>query len=177
MKFEATPLADCFIIHLERYSDDRGFFSRLFCVDEFQQQGIDYQVNQCNISSCSQKGTLRGLHYQNYPALEAKLVRCARGKIFDAVVDMRPDSATYLQAFTVTLDQDSLIALYVPPMFAHGYQALADDSEAIYFVSGAHSPNHERGIRYDDPKVAIPWPDVATQISVKDTSWPLLSDT
>jgi dTDP-4-dehydrorhamnose 3,5-epimerase len=174
MKFTETKLKGAFIIDLEHRSDNRGFFARTFCQKEFETHGLSPKVAQCNLSFNEKAGTLRGLHYQLPPATEAKLVRCLQGAIYDVIVDMRPDSSTYLQHVGVELSADNRRALYVPDMFAHGYQALVDGAEALYQVSEFYTPGVEQGLRYDDPALGIKWPLPATVISDKDQAWSLL---
>ncbi|MBD2113509.1 MULTISPECIES: dTDP-4-dehydrorhamnose 3,5-epimerase [Cyanophyceae] len=172
MIFEATNLKDAFVIDLEIRSDDRGGFARTFCAKEFEEHGLKPMVAQCNMSFNYKKGTLRGMHYQLAPAAETKLVRCTRGAIYDVIIDIRPDSPTYMQHFGIELTADNRKALYVPELFAHGYQALTDDAEVIYQVGEFYSPGYEQGIRYDDPTFGIKWPIPVTVISEKDGQWP-----
>lgn len=172
MIFEATNLKDAFVIDLEIRSDDRGGFARTFCAKEFEEHGLKPMVAQCNMSFNYKKGTMRGMHYQLSPAAETKLVRCTRGAIYDVIIDIRPDSPTYMQHFGIELTADNRKALYVPEMFAHGYQALTDDAEVIYQVGEFYSPGYEQGIRYDDPTFGIEWPIPVTVISEKDAKWP-----
>ncbi|MBD2106899.1 dTDP-4-dehydrorhamnose 3,5-epimerase [Nodosilinea sp. FACHB-13] len=172
MIFEATNLKDAFVIDLEIRSDDRGGFARTFCAKEFEEHGLKPMVAQCNMSFNYKKGTLRGMHYQLAPAAETKLVRCTRGAIYDVIIDIRPDSPTYMQHFGIELTADNRKALYVPELFAHGYQALTDDAEVIYQVGEFYSPGYEQGIRYDDPTFGIEWPIPVTVISEKDGQWP-----
>jgi len=174
MRFTSTDIAGVMIIDLELRSDDRGFFARSFCQDEFTENGLLPMVAQCNISHNHLAGTLRGMHYQLPPATEAKLVRCISGAIVDQIVDLRPDSATYLQHVSVELTADNRRSLYVPPMFGHGYQTLVDDAEVLYQVSERYTPGQERGLRYNDPALGLEWPIEVTRISDKDDSWPLL---
>ena len=174
MIFTETPLAGAFVLDLERRVDERGFFARTFCQKEFEAHGIPSLVAQCNVSFNPRRGTLRGMHYQVPPATEPKLVRCTRGAIFDAIVDMRPDSPTYLRPFTLQLDEENRRALYVPALFAHGYQALTDGAEVTYQVGEFYTPGREQGLRYDDPVIGISWPQPVTMISDKDRNWPLL---
>ena len=155
-------------------SDDRGFFARSFCQDEFTQNGLLPMVAQCNISFNHRAGTLRGMHYQLEPATEAKLVRCISGAIVDQIVDLRPGSPTYLQHVSVELTAENRRSLYVPPMFAHGYQSLVDGAEVLYQVSERYTPGQERGLRYNDPALGLEWPLEVTAISEKDNSWPLI---
>lgn len=175
MIFEETPLAGAFVIALDRRDDDRGFFSRAFCTQEFVDHGLKPVGVQCNLAANYRQGTLRGLHYQVPPAAEAKFFRCIRGANHHVIVDMRPDSPTYLRHFGIELSADNRLGLYVPELFAHGYQALTDGSEAFYMVSEYYTPGCERGLRYDDPQLNIQWPLAVTTISAKDTEWPLLS--
>jgi dTDP-4-dehydrorhamnose 3,5-epimerase len=175
MKFKETKLQGAFVLELEQRSDNRGFFARTFCRQEFEAHGLNPNVAQCNLSFNEKAGTLRGLHYQTPPATEAKFFRCIRGAIYDVIVDMRPGSPTYLQHFGIELTADNHLALYVPEMFAHGYQALEDGTEVLYQVSEFYTPGVEQGLRYDDPALGITWPMPTTVISEKDQSWPLLS--
>jgi dTDP-4-dehydrorhamnose 3,5-epimerase len=176
MKFEETCLKGAWLIDLDPVEDDRGFFARAFCQQEFAGHGLKPEVVQSNLSYNAQKGTLRGLHYQLPPAAEAKFIRCISGAIYDVIVDMRPDSPTYLQHVGVELSASNRQALYIPEMFAHGYQALADNAEVLYQVSEFYTPGVERGLRYDDPRLAIEWPAAVTVISDKDRDWPMLDE-
>lgn len=174
MKFEETKLQGAFIISLEPRQDHRGFFSRTFCAREFEAHNLRPAVAQCNISVNYSKGTLRGMHYQLPPATETKFIRCTKGAIYDVIIDMRPESTTYLQHIGVELSASNRLALYVPEMFAHGYQALTDNTEIFYQVSEFYTPNQERGLRYDDPALEIEWPLPISEISEKDANWSLL---
>ena len=167
-------LGGSFIVDPEPHEDARGSFSRIFCKDEFSVHGLDSTLAQSNLALSYQLGTLRGLHYQIAPALESKVVRCVRGAIFDVIVDMRPSSSSYLQHLAVKLSAENRKALYVPEMFAHGYQTLTPDAEIIYQVTAPYSPEDERGVRYDDPALGINWPLPVTVISEKDQAWPLI---
>ncbi len=169
-----TKLADAYIIELEPRYDERGFFSRAFCARELATFAMSTTFVQTNISYSHARGTLRGLHYQVAPAAETKLVRCIRGAICDVVVDLRPESPTYRQHELVELTADNRRSLYVPKMFAHGFQSLTDGAEVMYEVDEFYSPEHERGLRYDDPALSIPWPEPVTAISAKDRAWPLI---
>ena len=175
MRFTETPIRGAFIIDLEPHVDDRGFFARAFCANEFADHGLTTTISQVNTSFNHRRGTLRGLHYQDEPAPEAKLVRCVAGAIFDVLVDMRPGSPTYLQHVAVELSAANRRQLFIPELCAAGYQTLADETEVTYAVSEFYTPATERGMRYDDPLLAIPWPLKVTAISPKDTAWPLLS--
>ena len=174
MLFTATTLAGAQIIDIERREDSRGFFARTFCRGEFVDAGLEPMVEQCNLSYNYRAGTLRGMHYQVAPAEEAKLVRCTAGAILDVIVDMRPESATYLQHIGVELTASNRRALLVPPLFAHGYLTLSDDAEVVYQVSETYTPGTERGLRHDDPALGIDWPVDVAVISDKDAAWPLL---
>ena len=172
MKFTPTPLKDAFLIDLELREDERGFFARTFCMNEFEEHGLEKFTAQCNLSFNHKAGTLRGMHYQLPPAAEAKLVRCVKGAIYDVIIDLRPESPTFMKHFGVRLDDENRTALYVPPLFGHGYQALTDGAEVSYQVSEFYTPGQERGLRYDDPAFGIEWPMEVTVISSKDSSWP-----
>jgi dTDP-4-dehydrorhamnose 3,5-epimerase len=174
VKFIQTAIEGVSIIELEPHSDDRGFFARSFCQDEFVDNDLLPMVAQCNISYNNVAGTLRGMHYQLPPATEAKLVRCVAGAIVDQIVDLRRESPTYLQHVSVELTAANRRSLYVPPMFAHGYQTLVDHAEVLYQVSERYTPGQERGLRHDDPLLGLDWPLPVTRISDKDASWPLL---
>jgi dTDP-4-dehydrorhamnose 3,5-epimerase len=176
MKITRTNIADVAIIDLELREDDRGFFARTFDVAEFEAAGLNPAVEQCNASFNHQAGTLRGMHYQLAYAPEVKLVRCIRGAIVDKIVDMRPESETYLEHISVELTAENRRALYVPAMFAHGYQTLVDATEVIYQVTGKYTPAAERGQRYSDPALKLTWPLEVTKISEKDATWALMGD-
>ena len=175
MKFIETRLPGSYILDLDLLEDQRGFFSRVFCLDEMRAHGLNVDIVQINMSYNHRKGIVRGLHYQVEPAPETKLMRCVRGAIYDVIVDMREGSPTFLQWFSVELTADNRRALYVPPMFAHGYQALTDGAEVIYSTTAYYTPACERGIRPDDPALDIRWPLPSTELSAKDRSWPLLT--
>jgi dTDP-4-dehydrorhamnose 3,5-epimerase len=174
MIFRETKLAGAYVVELEKKPDNRGFFSRAFCAREFAEHGLKPQVVQANLSYNHTKGTIRGMHYQLPPATEPKFIRCIRGAIWDVIIDMRPDSPTYLEHFAIELSADNRNALYVPDMFAHGNQALCDGAELLYLVGEYYTPGYERGVRYNDPAIGIEWPIPATIVSDKDASWPLL---
>lgn len=174
MNFAPTAIDDVVVITLQEHADQRGFFARTFCAREFEAAGLRPVVAQANVSFNHKAGTLRGLHYQRPPAREAKLVRCTRGRVFDVAVDVRPSSPTYLQHVGVVLDADTRNAVYVPEGFAHGYLTLEDACEVTYQVSEFYTPGVEDGMRWDDPKLSIPWPHEVLVLSDKDASWPLL---
>lgn len=172
MIFTPTPLKDAWVIELQSFSDNRGSFARTFCAREFAEKGLKPTVVQANLSYNHKKGTLRGMHYQLPPAAETKLVRCTAGGIYDVIIDLRPDSPSYLQHFGVELTAQNRKALYVPEMFAHAYLTLTDGAEVVYQVGEFYTPGHERGVRYDDPRFNIQWPVPIEVISDKDASWP-----
>jgi dTDP-4-dehydrorhamnose 3,5-epimerase len=172
MRFEATALEGAYIIEIEPRVDERGFFARAFCRGEFEARGLNPAVAQCNISFNASARTLRGMHYQAEPFREVKVVRCTRGAIYDAVIDLRPDSATYRRWFGVELTADNRKALYVPEGFAHGYLTLTENTEVFYQVSEFYNPGHERSIRWNDPAFGIKWPVEPLVISPKDAGHP-----
>lgn len=174
MKFTATALVGAFVVELARIEDERGFFARSFCQNEFRARGLSPLVAQCNVSWNRHKGTVRGLHYQGKPHEEAKLVRCTRGAIWDVVVDLREDSPTRLLWYAVRLDADNRLGLYVPEGFAHGFQTLEDDSEVLYQMSESYRPELARGLRWNDPKLGIAWPLPSPVVSGRDRAFPLL---
>ncbi len=173
MIFVETPLAGAYVIELEFIKDERGFFARTWCANEFEQQGLEATVVQSNLSMNYHKGTLRGMHYQLPPHDETKLVRCTAGSLIDQIVDVRPNSPTFKQSFGVELSAANHKALYVPSGFAHGYQTLEDNTEALYQVTNFYTPGAERGLRYNDPALDLSWPLDVTEVSAKDASWPL----
>lgn len=172
MKFNPTPLKDAYTIDLEKRGDDRGFFARVFCEQEFGGQNLDGRFVQVNNSLSAKRGTLRGLHYQLAPAAEVKVVRCIRGAVWDAIVDIRPDSPTFGRWFGDELSAENRRMMYVPRGFAHAILTLADDTELLYLVSTFYAPAEERGVRWNDTKFGIEWPIEPTEISEKDRSWP-----
>lgn len=171
MIFHETKLNGAFIVDLDMKDDDRGFFARAFCAQEFEVLGLRPQVMQANLSYNHSMGTLRGMHYQVSPASEPKFIRCIRGAIWDVIIDMRPESPTYLEHIGVELSAENRRAIYVPDMFAHGNQALTDGAELLYLVGEFYTPGCERGVRYDDPSIGIEWPLPVSVISEKDASW------
>lgn len=174
MKFLPTPLSGAFVVELERLEDERGFFARSFCQDEFRKQGLKLAIAQCNVSWNRKRSTLRGLHYQAAPHEEAKVVRCTRGAIWDVIVDMRESSPTRLRWYALELNADNRLALYVPEGFAHGFQTLADGSEVLYQMSEFYHPDLARGLRWDDLKIKIKWPLPDPILSERDRSYALL---
>ena len=174
MKFRETPLEGVAVVELDRHEDERGFFARSFCENEFSAHGLASRFVQCNVSFNKRKGTLRGMHYQEAPHEEDKLVRCTMGAVYDVVVDIRAHSPTYLKWFGAELSAESRTALFIPRGFAHGFQTLADNSEVLYQMSEFFDPASVRGIRWDDPAIAIHWPSSELVISEKDRAYPLL---
>jgi len=172
--FTETKLKGAFIIDLERREDSRGFFARAFCQHEFAAHGLKPTIAQANVASNFKKGTLRGMHFQFPPAAESKLVRCTRGAILDIIVDLRPQSETYLQHVAVELNEDNQRALYVPERFAHGYQALRDNTDTSYQVGEFYTPEAEGGLLHDDPRLGLKWPLPISVISEKDQKFALL---
>ncbi|MEU9794611.1 dTDP-4-dehydrorhamnose 3,5-epimerase [Streptomyces sparsogenes] len=176
MLIHETPLAGAALVELEKREDHRGFFSRSFCREEFERAGLEPTVAQCNLSFNHRKGTLRGFHYQLTPNAEAKTIRCVRGAVYDVIVDLRTDSPTFLRHFGTELTADNRLALHVPRNFAHAYLTLTDDAETLYQVSTAYTPGAERGLRWNDPALAVEWPVTVEQVSDKDGNWPLLAE-
>jgi dTDP-4-dehydrorhamnose 3,5-epimerase len=172
MVFTETGLKGSFIVDLERVEDDRGFFARSWCRQEFDAHGLNGELVQCNVSRNRVKGTLRGLHYQVAPYAEAKLVRCTKGAIFDVMLDLRPRSATFLQHFGCTLTEDNHRALYIPEGFAHGFLTLTNGSEVFYQMSQFYNAAAGRGVRWNDPAFSIPWPEPVAVISERDRDYP-----
>ena len=173
MKFEALKLPGAYLIHLERFEDNRGFFARAWCEHELVEQGLSTRIAQANVSFNKTKGTLRGMHYQAPPYAEVKLVRCTRGAIYDVIIDIRPESPTFRQWLDVELNEDNHDTLYIPEGFAHGFQTLEDGTEVYYQHSEFYTPGAERGLRYNDPAFAIRWPLAVSSINPRDESWPL----
>jgi dTDP-4-dehydrorhamnose 3,5-epimerase len=176
MIFTETKLKGAFILDVERRTDERGFFARAFCQNEFREHGLKPIIAQANIASNAKRGTLRGMHFQYPPAAESKLVRCTRGAILDIIVDLRPESPTYLDHVAVELDEDNMRALYVPERFAHGYQALRDNTDTSYQVGEFYTPSVESGLLHDDPRLGLKWPLPVSVISSKDQAFQPLRD-
>jgi dTDP-4-dehydrorhamnose 3,5-epimerase len=172
MIFTACKVKDAYLIDLDRKVDDRGFFARSYCRNEFAAHGLDPNFVQCNLSFNTRRGTLRGMHYQARPNEEVKLIRCLSGAIYDVIVDLRPTSPTYKQWIGVELDADNRRMLYSPAGFAHGYLTLADNTEVLYQVSAFYSPESERAVRWNDPAFDIQWPMRPEVISSKDREHP-----
>ena len=172
MEFTETPLAGAFLIDPQRREDARGWFARTYCAREFEARGLPTHMVQTNMSLTKKKGTLRGMHYQKGPDAEDKLVRCVQGAIFDAIVDLRPQSPTYCRWFGAELSADNGRMLLVPKGFAHGFVTLTDDAAVTYQVSAYYSPQSEGGARFDDPAFGIEWPVPVLDMSDKDRNWP-----
>ena len=173
MRFTETKLAGAYVIDPSPHQDDRGRFMRAWCTREFSEHGIDFLPLQSNMGFSVGKGTIRGMHYQAAPALEAKLVRCTRGSAFDVAVDLRPESPSYGKWFGVELSAENGRMLYVPELCAHGFQSLEDRSEVLYMTSAFYAPDAVRGVRFDDPAFNIQWPVPATTVSEQDRKWPV----
>ena len=172
MIMRPTSLHGAYVIDLEKREDSRGFFARAWCRREFEQHHLVPDLVQANLSYNTMKGTLRGMHYQAEAYGEVKLVRCTRGRLYDVIIDVRPESPSYGRWLGVELTADNRLMLYVPAGFAHGYETLEDDTEALYLVSEYYTPGAERGVRYDDPAFKIVWPLPVTSVSEKDQKWP-----
>jgi len=173
MIFLETPLAGAFLIDLERLGDERGFFARTWCPEEFSSHGLETRLAQCSVSFNDHAGTLRGLHYQAAPYEEVKLVRCTAGAIFDVILDLRPTSPSYLRHYTVTLSAENRRSLYVPRGVAHGFQTLQDSTEVLYQMSEPYRPEYSRGVRWNDPAFGIGWPPAPHRIiNDRDRTYP-----
>jgi len=172
MIFEETKLKGAFVIQIKQLSDDRGFFGRSWCKKEMEEHGLNGNVVQANTSLSKYKGTLRGMHYQKHPFEETKLIRCTKGAVYDVIIDLRKDSATYRQWFGIELTEDNYTMLYVPEKFAHGFVTLKDLAEVTYLVTEYYTPGAEAGLRYNDPAFGIAWPEEVRFMSGKDNSHP-----
>jgi len=170
--FRETKLPGAFVIELELHADQRGFFARTHCRNEFESHGLKPQVLQCNVSFNRQKGTLRGMHFQAAPFGEAKLVRCTSGSIYDVIIDLRSSSPTFKQYFDVVLSAENRKMLYIPEEFAHGFQTLEDNTEVFYQMSQVFSAPHARGVRWDDPAFGVEWPQGERIIIERDRNYP-----
>lgn len=176
MRFIETPLAGAFVIELEVLEDERGYFARTFCVEEFAKRGLVTAIAQCSVSFNARKGTLRGLHYQAAPHGEVKLVRCTRGAIFDVIVDLREEAETFGTWYGVELTAANGRMLYIPKGMAHGFQTLMDESEVAYQMSETYHPERARGVRWDDARIGVRWPEVVKAMSERDRSLPGLEN-
>jgi dTDP-4-dehydrorhamnose 3,5-epimerase len=166
-----TDLSGAYVIEPERKKDSRGYFARTFCEKEFASLGLETRIAQCSVSFNQRKGTLRGMHYQVAPFEEVKVVRCIRGTIYDVIIDLRRNSSTFKKYFAVELNERNGNALYVPGGFAHGFQTLEDESEVFYQMSQLYSSDHGRGVRWNDPAFAIPWPQDRRTILERDQNY------
>jgi len=176
LRFSKTEIAGLVVVELEPFLDERGSFARIWSSEELANQGLTATLAQCSISRNVRAGTLRGLHFQEAPHEEAKLVRCIRGAMFDVAVDLRAGSPTRGQWFGVELSAENGRALYIPEGCAHGFQTLAEDTEVLYLISTPYVPAASAGVRWDDPVLGIAWPDAPTRtISERDAAWPLLT--
>lgn len=171
MRFIPTPLAGAYLIEPEPVPDERGFFARTWCRNEFAENGLNPDLLQCNISYNKTRGTLRGMHYQQAPHAEAKLVRCTQGGIYDVIIDLRPDSGTFTRWFGAELTAENRNALYVPEGFAHGFITLRDDTEVLYQMTEFFHAECAAGVRWDDPVFSIQWPAEVKVISERDKSY------
>jgi dTDP-4-dehydrorhamnose 3,5-epimerase len=172
MNVQATPIPGAYTVELERRSDERGFFARTWCRHEFARLGISFDMVQASVSHNRRRGTVRGLHFTWPPSREAKLVRCERGQVLDVIVDLRPDSPAFLRHVSVTLDDERLSALYIPPGVAHGFQTLAEDCTVLYMMTQAYRPELADGVRHDDPAFGVSWPLPVSCILERDRSYP-----
>jgi dTDP-4-dehydrorhamnose 3,5-epimerase len=176
MKFTQLPLSGAYLVEPEKKGDERGFFARYFCAKEFGKMGLNTHWPQINNSFSTKAGTLRGLHFQLDPSSEVKLVRCVQGSIWDAIVDIRPESPTFGQWYAHELTHDNRLMMYIPKGFAHGFQSMTDNSEIIYLVSEPYNPSLERNISWNDPNINLSWPSMPTVISERDRSASFLQD-
>src|SRR5262245_2145384 len=172
MIFAETKLKGAFLIEPERKEDQRGFFARTWCQQEFEDHGLNPKLVQCSISFNNKKGTLRGMHFQVAPFEETKLVRCTKGEVFDVIIDLRPNSETFKKHFSVILNEQNRLMLYIPEGFAHGFQTLADNTEIFYQMSQFYSPEHSGGVRWNDPAFGIQWPPDERIIIDRDLNYP-----
>lgn len=172
MKFTKTPLEGSYVIELEKRNDERGFFARTWCADEFAKQGLKTNLVQQNMSLTVKKGMLRGMHFQKIPHAETKVVRCTSGRIFDVIVDLRPESPTHKKWFGIELSRENYKMLYIPEGFAHGFVTLEDNSEVSYLVTAFYTPEADSGVRFNDPAFGIKWPIAVMNVSEKDAAFP-----
>lgn len=174
MIFRKTKIEGLYIIEPEFRADERGYFGRIFCVEEFKNAGLDFNLVQASLSFSKKKGTIRGMHFQKEPKAEDKIVQCLKGAIFDVAVDLRPGSPTYRKWLAEELNEDNKKMFYIPKGFAHGFQTLTDNCEVLYLMSEFYSPEHVSGVRWDDPFLKIDWPTKDSIMSEKDKRWSLL---
>ena len=174
MKFTEQKIKGVYVIELEPFVDERGSFVRQFCRRELAAHGLDFSICQCNLSGNTRKGTLRGMHYQKAPFPEIKIVSCLQGAVWDVVVDLRPDSPTYLQHIATELSPENGKLVYIPPLCAHGFQTLQDNSVMYYQLGEYFHPEAYGGVRYNDPKLRIAWPLENPIINERDKNYALL---
>jgi len=174
MKFQETKIKGLYIIEPELKVDERGYFARIFCKKEFAKIGLKFEIVQINRSSNLKKGTLRGMHFQKPPKAEDKIVQCLKGAIYDVAIDLRKDSKTFGRWIAVELTEENRKMFFIPKGFAHGFQSLRDNSEILYFMSEFYFPEHESGVRWNDPFFNIVWPIKNPILSEKDKNWPLM---
>jgi dTDP-4-dehydrorhamnose 3,5-epimerase len=172
VRFEELALKGAYLVKIESAADERGFFARTFCKDEFATHGLIADISQASISFNERRGTVRGLHFSVAPHAETKLVRCTAGAIHDVIVDLRPDSATYLDAIGIELSAGNRHALYIPAGFAHGFQTLKDETEVLYLIDTPYAASAARGICWNDPAIKIHWPEPIATISERDRQFP-----
>ena len=171
MIFSETKLSGAYIIEIEKNEDERGFFARTWDKEEFSQMGLDSELVQFSISQNKKKGTIRGMHFQTKPYEESKIVRCTRGRMFDAIIDLRPNSKTFKEWFSIELSSDNYTMLYIPKGFAHGFQTLEDNTEISYQISQFYHPEYSKGVRWNDEVFRIRWPLKVSLISEKDSTY------
>ena len=172
MKLIETPIQGAYVIELEPRGDERGSFARAFCKKELAEHGVDFDIAQINLANTKTAGTFRGFHYQVAPSKEAKLIRCTQGSLYDAIVDVRPDSPTFGKCFGTILSSENQVAMLIPANCAHGYMTLEDDTQALYAAADFYNPPLERGFRHNDPIVDLDWPTPPVHLSDKDQAWP-----
>ena len=176
MKFIQTPLNGAYVVELEPFRDERGFFARTFCKRDFSVIGHHQEFVQFNHSMTRYKGTIRGMHYQVPPSAEIKLIRCIVGEVYDVIIDIRKDSPTFLNHYGIVLSNENLKMIYVPEGFAHGFQTLSDNTQMIYHHTAYYNPEYERGLRYNDPVFGIKWPMPPTNLTEKDQKYPMINN-
>ena len=176
MIFKEISLKDAFTVQIEKIEDNRGYFATTFAIPDFEAHGLNAQIRQTSSSFNKLKGTVRGMHFQLPPYAETKLVRCVKGAIYDVIVDLRPNSPTFKKWQGFELSEENQLMYYIPEGFAHGYQTLSDNAEVHYMLSQIYSPQHARGIKFDDPDIGIVWPLPVTVVSARDENSPTLKD-
>lgn len=172
MIFTEPKLSGAYVIEPEHHHDERGFFARVWCQHEWEARGLNPRLVQCNVSFNKKRGTLRGMHWQRAPHAEAKLVRCTIGAIYDVIIDLRPDSATYKQYYALILTPENRTMLYVPEGCAHGFLTLSDNTEVFYQMSEFYRPESQAGVRWNDPTFGVQWIDEVRVIAPRDMQYP-----